>query len=252
MKIVLLGSGNVATHLGIAFKSANHEVLQVWSRTLDHARLLAENLDATFTNNLSEISPDADLYLISVSDDVISDVINAFPYSDKLLVHTSGSTGLDISDLSGVFYPLQTFSKAAAVNFSVIPIAIEGVDHDIETSLFALAKSIGSKPIILNSEQRKALHIAAVFACNFSNHLYSIANQIMENNGLDFDLIRPLINETASKVQSKLPAEVQTGPAVRNDQKILCSHLQFLQGNSTLVDLYERLSQSIINFNQKA
>jgi predicted short-subunit dehydrogenase-like oxidoreductase (DUF2520 family) len=252
MKIVLLGSGNVATHLGGAFKAANHEIIQVWSRTLDHARLLAESIEATFTDNLSEISLDADIYVVSVSDDFIADVINAFPNSGKLLVHTSGSTGLEFFGLSGVFYPLQTFSKTSPVDFSVIPIAIEGIDQETETLLFELAESISSKPLILNSEQRKALHVAAVFACNFSNHLYSIANKILENNGLDFELIRALINETALKVQSHLPAEVQTGPAVRHDQKILGRHLQFLKGNSTLADLYERLSQSIINFNQKA
>ncbi|HEY0056636.1 MAG TPA: DUF2520 domain-containing protein [Pedobacter sp.] len=252
MKIVLLGSGNVATHLGIALKLANHEVIQVWSRTLDNARLLAKSLEATFTDNLSEVSPDADIYMASVSDDYIADIISAFAIPDKLLVHTSGSTGLDISGLSGVFYPLQTFTKTSSVDFSVIPIAIEGVNQEVETLLFELAESIGSKPLVLNSEQRKALHVAAVFACNFSNHLYSIANKILDNNDLNFELIRPLISETASKIQSHLPATVQTGPAVRNDQKILDNHLQFLADDSTLADLYDRLSQSIINFNQKA
>jgi predicted short-subunit dehydrogenase-like oxidoreductase (DUF2520 family) len=251
MKIVLLGSGNVATHLGRALKEANHEIIQVWSRNFEHARVLADNLGAAPVDDISVISPRADVYIISVSDDYIDDVVSAFPYSDKIIVHTSGSTGLDIPHLSGVFYPLQTFSKNSNVYFSGIPIAIEGLVPQTETLLFNLAESIGSKPLILNSEQRKALHVAAVFACNFSNHLYSLANEVLESNGLKFDLIRPLIEETAQKVQGKLPAEVQTGPAVRNDRKILDKHIHFLQDNPTLVDLYEKLSQSIINFNQK-
>jgi predicted short-subunit dehydrogenase-like oxidoreductase (DUF2520 family) len=252
MNIVLLGSGNVATHLGRAFKEAKHEIIQVWSRNLEHARILGKELVVGYTNDISSISPEADLYIVSVSDDYIADVVSAFPHPGKIIVHTSGSTDKNITGLSGVFYPLQTFSKNVSVDFSVLPIAIEAVDKPIETLLFDLASSIGSKPMNLNSDQRKALHVAAVFACNFSNHLYSIANEILEDSGLDFDLIRPLISATAQKIQNNFPVKTQTGPAVRNDQKTLQKHIQFLQHHPTLVDLYEKLSQSIINFNQKA
>ena len=252
MNIILLGSGNVATHLGKAFKSVNHKILQVWSRNFEHALVLAEELGAAYTSDISSVLPDADLYVVSVSDDHIADVVRSFPHSDKILVHTSGSTEMDIRGISGVFYPLQTFSKHAKVDFDRIPIAVEAIDQGIESCLFALAQSIGSKPFILNSEQRKALHVAAVFACNFTNHLYNVANGILQNQKLSFDLIRPLIDETARKVQNRLPSEVQTGPAIRNDQKILDKHLHFLQGDQTLADLYDKLSQSIINFNQKA
>jgi len=252
MKIVLLGSGNVATHLGKALKAAGHEIIQVWSRTLDNAKVLAQNLQSDFINDLSQINPQAEIYLIAVSDDAIRQVAADFPFKDKILAHTSGTSELAIPEISGVFYPLQTFSKQKQVDFSIIPIIIEANNSLIAGMLETLAKSLSSKVIQLNSEQRKALHIAAVFACNFSNHLYAIANTILKKNNLEFDLIKPLIAETAEKIQQNLPASVQTGPAVRNDKLTINKHLEFLKNDVLLKEIYERLSQSIINFSQKA
>lgn len=252
MKIVLLGSGNVATHLGKALSAAGHEIIQVWSRTLDNAKVLAESLKSDFINDLSGVNPNAELYLIAVSDDAIPQVAANLPFNDKILAHTSGTSELDIPGISGVFYPLQTFSKQKRVNFSIIPVAIEANSPAVADMLEHLAKSISSKVIQLNSEQRKALHIAAVFACNFSNHLYAIADTILRANNLEFDLIKPLITETAEKVQVNIPESVQTGPAVRNDKMTMNKHFEFLKNDVLLQEIYEKLSKSIINLSDRA
>lgn len=252
MKIALLGSGNVATHLGKALKDGGNTIVQVWSRNLAHAKELATNLDSSFTSSLSELTTEAEIYILSVSDDVIAEMASLFPYGDKLLVHTSGTTEINIQGISGVFYPVQTFSKQKAVDFSTIPIAIEGKEERINKLLSDLANSISKKVFSLTSEQRKVLHIAAVFACNYTNHLYAIADDILIKNNLTFDLIKPLIAETAEKVQFNPPSKVQTGPAVRQDQLTLAKHLKFLENNAELREIYQVLSQSIINFHQKA
>ncbi|WP_423148099.1 Rossmann-like and DUF2520 domain-containing protein [Rubrolithibacter danxiaensis] len=250
MKIVLLGSGNVATHLGKALKQVGHVILQVWSRSEAHAEELARELDAASSANIYDIIPDADLYIISISDDAITELAATLKLKDKLLVHTSGS--VDISVLSGVsnrigvLYPLQTFSKFKDVAFSEIPLAVEGSTPAIEEQLVKVAEQLTTKVLKLDSEKRKALHVAAVFACNFTNHLYAIANQILKEHGLSFDLIRPLIAETAAKVQAADPEAVQTGPAVRNDIRVIDKHVDFLQDHPFLKDLYEQLSKSII------
>lgn len=252
MKLVLLGSGNVATHLGKALKNAGHEIVQVWSRTLEHAKTLGEKLNTDFTINLSKITDQGEIYIIAVKDDAIREIAENFPLYNKILVHTSGTTDLNIPGVSGVLYPLQTFSKQKSVDFFKIPIAIEGLNNQISERVKSLAESVSSKVVMMTSEQRKALHVAAVFACNFSNHMYAIADKILSDNGLDFDLIKPLINETTEKIQQYHPLAVQTGPAVRRDQITLNKHLDFLKNMDDLKDIYQKLSQSIINFDQKA
>ncbi len=255
MKVVLIGSGNVATHLGKALKSAGHTILQVWSRNIQNAHELAELLNAKAISSLALLSDAADIYIISVSDDAIPSIAAAFPFSNKLLVHTSGTTGIEVlqraSQRTGVFYPLQTFSKQRPVNFQKIPVAVEGCTAEIESDLKRLAESISENVVVFDSEKRKALHVAAVFACNFTNHLYTLSKEILGASHLNFELIRPLIEETAKKVQNFYPDEVQTGPAVRNDLAIVNKHLEFLKGKPELQALYRDLSQNIINFYQK-
>lgn len=255
MKAILLGSGNVATHLGMALKNAGHKILQVWSRNIDHADELAGLLEASAVNQLEELVSDADIYIVSVTDDAIPDVITKFPFSDKLIVHTSGTTHRNVLDSkslhTGVFYPLQTFSKQREVNFRSIPIAVEGRHEKDERKLIALAETMSDKVMVLDSEQRMALHVAAVLACNFTNHLYTVAEGILAGKGLDFKLILPLIAETANKIQSLPPDKAQTGPAVRNDQLTINKHIDFLKNQPDLQQLYKLLSQNIINFYQK-
>ncbi|MEJ7694804.1 DUF2520 domain-containing protein [Daejeonella sp.] len=255
MNIVLLGSGNVATHLGRAFKMAGQTIVQVWSRDVEHARELADTLASEAISDMDDINRTADLYIIAVKDNAIRELALTLNIGDKLIVHTSGSTSLQaldgVSGHTGVFYPLQTFSKNKAVDFRQVPIAIEANNPEDLAAIRAIADRISERVTELNSAQRKALHVAAVFACNFTNHLISISQQLLEDENLDFDLLRPLIAETASKVQLYDPATVQTGPAVREDNEIINSHLEMLRDQPELQDLYRKLSQSIVNLHKQ-
>lgn len=255
MRIVLLGSGNVATHLSQALQQAGNKIIQVWSRDVRNAERLADLLQAEPIDQLEDVDPDSDLYIVSVVDDAISAVVSKLNLKEQLIVHTSGTTGIEalegVSANIGVLYPIQTFSKFKPVDFSSIPLAIEGNSDNTVRILTALSAQITNIALELNSERRRSLHVAAVFACNFSNHLYTLAKEILLKHQLDFNLIRPLIAETASKVQEFEPDEVQTGPAIRNDRGTLDKHLDFLRDNSPpLVELYDKLSKSIINHNK--
>lgn len=251
MNIILLGSGNVATHLGQALKKAGHNIFQVWSKNQVNAKKLANKLGTEVAPQLSLVNLSADIYILAVKDDAIREVAEALPIHHQLLVHTSGSTDLailkGISSSIGVFYPIQTFSKAKKIDFKKIPIAIEGNSPNTLRILSTLAQSLSEKVIEMNSTQRTTLHIAAIFACNFTNHLYHIADDILQKQHLDFDLLRSLIAETAEKVQKHNPSEMQTGPAIRGDQTILHKHLELLKNNPAVLELYQQLSQSIIH-----
>lgn len=255
MNIVLLGSGNVATHLGRAFKMAGQTIVQVWSRNPEHATELADTLAAEAISDMEDVSRSADLYIISVKDDAIRTVATSLKLDNKLIVHTSGSVGLDvldgISSRVGVFYPLQTFSKSKAVDFRQVPIAIEAREADDVAVIRSVADRLSEKVIELNSQQRKTLHVAAVFACNFTNHLYAISKDLLDKQELDFELIRPLINETADKIKLNDPQDVQTGPAVRGDQQTIETHLSMLDDQPELREIYEKLSQSIVNLHKR-
>ena len=249
MKIVLLGSGNVATHLAKALKSKGEEIVQVYSQNLDNATLLAQSIATEAIGDLNEIKQNADLYIISVKDDAIESVAKSLKHVTGLVVHTSGTTDINILSSqvkkAGVFYPLQTFSKNKEVSFENIPLCIEANDENQLTILKNLAAKMSREVHELNGEKRKVLHLAAVFACNFPNHLYALANKILNQNGLDFDIIRTLIAETADKVMSNLPENVQTGPAIRADENTLNKHLSMLTDMPELQNIYQTLSNSI-------
>lgn len=249
MKIVLLGSGNVATHLAKALKAKDEEIVQVYSYNPANAKALADLVGSKSTADLTEINPDADLYIISVKDDAIEQVAIELKGVKGLVVHTSGTTDIGILSAnvkqSGVFYPLQTFSKGRDVSFENIPLCIEANNKNNLDVLRNLASKISRQVYELGGDKRKVLHLAAVFACNFSNHLYALANQILQQNNLDFEIIRPLIAETADKVMSNLPDQVQTGPAIRADETTLNKHLSMLNTMPELQNIYQTLSNSI-------
>jgi predicted short-subunit dehydrogenase-like oxidoreductase (DUF2520 family) len=250
MRIVCLGSGNVATHMALAFKSAGAELLQIWSKTLSHAEVLAGQTGATATDKLKDIDRNADLYIIAVKDDAIVEIAETLKGIEGLIVHTSGATSIDVfkPDVTkhfGVLYPLQTFSKSKTVDFSKIPLCIEAGTAETQVLLKEIAKAISPLIYEVSSADRKLLHLAAVFACNFTNHLYHLGQEILQQNQLSFDLLRPLILETAEKVQTALPYDVQTGPAVRNDKQTLEKHLELLQNMPELAEIYKTLSKSI-------
>jgi predicted short-subunit dehydrogenase-like oxidoreductase (DUF2520 family) len=250
MRITIIGSGNVATHLAAAFKNAGHVIVQVYSRDLQNASLLAYHVRADAINDFNKINPETDLFVIAVKDDAIETVASELAKYQKLVAHTSGATDLQAvlnhTKNAGVFYPLQTFSKTKEVDFNMVPLCIEGADEQIISQLEELAKTITQSVYHINSAERKTLHLAAVFACNFPNYLYYLAQQLLAEHELPFDLLRPLILETAQKAQDHLPIDVQTGPAIRNDEKTMAAHLQQLAEKPELQQLYKLLSQGII------
>jgi len=248
--IALIGAGNVATHLGKALTASGCNIVQIYGRTEEPARQLADKLSATFTIDISNISKDADIYIIAVKDEAIEDITDQINISDKLIVHTSGSISMDVlkkaSGNYGVLYPLQTFSKNAEINFKMVPVCIEANTGLNENSLLSLARDISDNVHLINTQQRKLLHLAAVFACNFSNHMYSIAEDILKRENLEFEMLKPLIMETARKIEVNSPGNVQTGPAKREDRKIMDKHLEDLTGSPTYRDLYKLISKSIL------
>jgi predicted short-subunit dehydrogenase-like oxidoreductase (DUF2520 family) len=250
MRIGIIGSGNVATHLAAAFKNAGHRIVQVFSRDMHNAALLAYHVGAEAIDNLDQINPETDLFIISVNDDVITSIARDLAKYGKLTVHTSGATDLEalssIIPKAGVFYPLQTLSKNKAVDFFTIPLCIEGADDEVTIQLEQLAQTVSNHVYRIDSGQRKILHLAAVFACNFPNYLYTVAQALLEKHEMSFEMLRPLILETAQKVQDHLPVEVQTGPAVRNDKSTMTAHLQMLNNEPQLKTIYTLLSQAII------
>ena len=250
MRITLIGSGNVATHLAAALKNAGHRLVQVYSPNMHHAALLAYHVGATAIDSLKDIDSETDIFIIAVKDDVIAAVVAPLAPLGKLIVHTSGAVALQaltsFGPNAGVFYPLQTFSKTKEVYFLEVPMCIEGADEGIAKTLEQLAQSISNKVYRVNSAQRKVLHLAAVFACNFTNHLYAVAEGLLKVHDMDFDMLRPLILETADKISEHSPANVQTGPAVRKDEQTMQAHLQMLDGEEGLQGIYLLLSQDII------
>ncbi|TWI96724.1 putative short-subunit dehydrogenase-like oxidoreductase (DUF2520 family) [Mucilaginibacter frigoritolerans] len=257
MRITIIGSGNVATHFAAAFKNAGHRIVQVYSRHMQHAALLAYHVGAEAIDDLTLVSGETDLFVISIKDEAIGITAEKLAPFNKLIVHTSGATHMEavqaFTPWAGVFYPLQTLSKTKEVDFRTVPLCIEGADEQITRQLIELAQTISNNVYRVNSAQRKVLHLAAVFACNFPNYLYGVARQLLAENQMDFELLRPLILETAQKVQEYLPGEVQTGPAVRNDHQTMATHLGMLDDKPALKVIYELLSQQIIkNDNDKA
>lgn len=249
MKVTIVGSGNLATNLSAALKSCGKvEFAQVYSRTEDNAKKLAENLGCDFTTNASQILPGSDLYIFSLKDSCLEEVLSQVPENDGLWVHTAGSVPMEVfkpyAKRYGVFYPLQTFSKQRIVDFSRIPIFIEACDGENLSILENLGLSISSDVRVLSSEKRRNIHLAAVFACNFTNHIYALAANILEDADIPFDVLLPLIDETVSKVHQIPPREAQTGPAVRYDENVINKHLNMLS-DPMMNEIYRLLSQSI-------
>jgi len=254
-RIVMVGAGNLAWCLSSALMNAGHQVVQVFSRTSSAARELAHTLNASWTNKASDITDQGDIYILSVSDSALSHLISQIEIDSQIMVHTSGSLDIEVFTSKaknyGVLYPLQTFSKTRSVDFSEIPVIIEGNNADSEKALLTLGKQISNKVLTLNSEDRLYLHLAAVFACNFTNHFYHLASLLLEKRDLSLDLLMPLINETADKIGMIHPAKGQTGPAIRNDQNVIKKHLDLLSFSPGIRELYEVMSRSIFSFSQK-
>jgi predicted short-subunit dehydrogenase-like oxidoreductase (DUF2520 family) len=254
LAVSFIGAGNLAWHLAPALDNAGYSVKEVYSRNRRNADALVERLyDAETKADLDFSSSKSSVFIIAVSDDVIGDIAQeiALP-EDAILVHTSGSQPLSVLGYAatpnlGVFYPLQTFTKDKKVEFNSIPIFVESETAIVEKRLMAMAKEIAKNVFKINSEERKALHVAAVFAANFTNHMLYLAQEIMRENALSYEWLKPLISEMITKSLSIGPENAQTGPARRGDLATLDKHMDFLKGDETVSELYKIISQDIVD-----
>lgn len=254
MEVSVVGSGNLAWHLAPALDNVGYTIKEVYSPNAKHARALVGRLyQADLKTSLDFSDSPSKLFIIAVSDDAIKEVAQEIVLpEDSILVHTSGSQPIDILRFAatsniGVFYPLQTFSKQKKVDFKDVPIFVESDDDAISKVLMKMGKAISKKVKQISSEDRKALHVAAVFASNFSNHMLTLSKQIAENNGIDFEVLKPLIAETLTKSINIGPENAQTGPAKRGDMEILDRHLDFLKDDEAVAEIYRIVSQNIID-----
>lgn len=250
--IVFIGAGNLATNLAKALYRKGFRIVQVYSRTEESARTLAQKVEAAFTTSLEGINPSARLYIVSLKDSAFTDLLPAVVAGkgkDALMVHTAGSLPMSVwkghVNNYGVFYPMQTFSKGREVEFDRIPFFIEASTPENVELLKAIAGTLSERVYEADSEQRKSLHLAAVFTCNFTNHMYVLAAKLLEKYGLSFDIMLPLLDETARKVHELAPKEAQTGPAMRYDKNVIGNHLDMLADEPDMQTLYELISRSI-------
>ena len=254
MNVSFIGSGNLAWHLAPALDNTDYPVREVYSQTARNAEALVQRLyHAQVHPSLDFSSSASKVFIISVADDVIEDVVREIILPERaILLHTSGSRSLGVlrssaTDSVGVLYPLQTFSKHKKVDLADVPFFIESGDADTESILLNMAKGISKKVFRISSEARIGLHVAAVFASNFTNHMLAISSEIMTHNKLDFEHLKPLIAETINKSLSLGPDQSQTGPARRGDLEILDKHLEFLKDDESVAEIYKVISQHIVD-----
>ena len=249
--IVFIGAGNLATNLAKAFYRKGFRIAQVYSRTEASAKALAQLVEADYTTDPAAVKHHARMYIVALKDSALAQLLPVLTTGREqaLWVHTAGSVPMDIwSGLVGhygVFYPMQTFSKQREVDFKEIPIFVEGCTPEVSAFLKEVAATLSGKVYEADSLQRERLHLAAVFACNFTNHMYALAARLLQQNNLPFNVLLPLIDETARKVHKLSPGEAQTGPALRYDENVINHHLQMLAGEPRLQQVYRLLSQSI-------
>lgn len=248
MNIVFIGAGNLATHLAIVMHQKGMRIIQIYSHTAAHAKVLAKQIGCDSTNDLKELNPTADLYVFALKDALLNEVLAQVAPNNGLWVHTAGSIPIDIfapyTNRYGVLYPMQTFSKQRKVDFNEIPLFLEASRTEDEKMLKQIAYSITPNIQMLSSEKRRALHLAAIFACNFTNHCYALAANLLKDQDIPFEILQPLIQETANKVLSMPPHVAQTGPAIRYDQNVIEAHLASLT-DPNLKNIYQLMSESI-------
>lgn len=248
MEVVILGAGNVGQIVGALIKNAGHHIVQVYGRTPEKATELAAKLDSRPTFSFSDISNDAQLYLVALPDTATSVLYNHWHTNRGLVVHTAGSVPKNVlnavSNNYGVLYPLQSI-RAPHIPNADIPFLVDANTPDDLALLTDFASTISSVVRHCSDEDRLHLHFSAVLVNNFTNHLYKLAADFCQQHGLDFDLLYPLILETANRVTQNPPDNLQTGPAIRNDSNTINRHLELLKNNPTLAALYQMLSESI-------
>lgn len=248
--ITFIGAGNVATHLAKALFNEDFEIEQVYSNNINNALALADEVNSIAIDNIINLNSNSDLYIVAIKDDAIESVLQQITDKNIFIVHTSGSIPISAFEQTGftnygIFYPLQTFSKSKTINLLEVPFCIEA--NNQECLLIELANMLSNSVHLVNSEQRKKLHLAAVFACNFTNHMYTIAEDLCIKNNVNFNILKPLIQETADKITLNHAKDVQTGPAIRNDVKIIQHHIEQLEDLKNYQEIYRLITQNIQN-----
>jgi len=249
MNITLIGAGRLAYQLGKSLSKAGHKITEVYSRTETSAKALADLLETTYCCDLSKVSRDSDVYVFALKDSALEQVASQIcpTIGEALAIHTAGSMPMELfkgkARHYGVLYPMQTFSKERNVDFTDIPCFIEASDEASESKIRQMLEGVSQLIIKMDTDRRKKLHLAAVFACNFSNHCYAMAEKILKSEGIDFNVMLPLIDETARKVHDLSPAKAQTGPAVRWDENVIQNQSNQLEGIDR--DIYMLMSESI-------
>lgn len=249
MRVVIIGSGNVATVMGRIMNKSRHQVVQVVSRNIDHAKALADELHCLYSGSSDTVDKNADVYIVAVSDSALYELNKSFHIGNKLILHTAGSVPKDvlknISVNYGVLYPLQSLRKEMEYQED-IPFLVDGNSDETITLAEDFAKTLSGKVAKASDEERLKLHVAAVIVSNFTNHLYALAEEFCEKENIDFKLLAPLIKETAERTEHHSPASVQTGPAIRNDVFTLDKHLRLLANYPRLKYIYLKLTDSIM------
>lgn len=255
MNVVMVGAGNLATHLAKALYASGYNIAQVYSRTEASAKELAMQVEADYTTSIEQLNAEAATYICALKDDALLQLIPCLAKvnPNALWLHTAGSIPMQVweghAERYGVIYPLQTFSKHREVDFKQIPLFVEVKHEGDEAIIDYMAHRLTDKVYRATSEQRKHLHLAAVFACNFTNHMYALAEELLTKWGMPFEALLPLIDETAHKAHYMKPKQAQTGPAVRGDKEVMDKHLQMLTDIPHLQRIYKQISESIATLN---
>jgi predicted short-subunit dehydrogenase-like oxidoreductase (DUF2520 family) len=248
-KTIIVGAGKLAWHLGPALKNAGFRIIQVYSRTLSSSAAFGLHLDVPWTTDVNMLKEDAELVIFCITDKALEGLLTQILLNDVFMIHTAGSLPSNVfenwtSDF-GVLYPLMTFTKTRSIDFRTVPVCIEANNQENEDRLKNIAEKISDNVSVVNFENRKILHMAAIFACNFTNHMYRFAYDILALQEFDFGILKPLIIETAKKVLEMSPHEAQTGPASRHDKNILTVHQLMLQDQPEWQKIYTFVSESI-------
>ncbi len=250
MKISIIGTGNVATHIGVALKNAGHTIADVTGRNADAANELAALLNAKANFDITNTDADAEIILLCVKDDAIAEVASLLPFSEKIIAHTSGFRSYNLLAAAGnnigIFYPLQTMKKEVAFDFKNVPMLVEGSNETTSAMLHQLASDISESVHPVNELQRQYIHVAAVFANNFTNHLWELAEQILLEQNLNLDVLRPLIARSAENIATHSPSQLRTGPAARGDFFTIDAHLNLLHNEAEMTKVYRVLTESIL------
>lgn len=253
-RVVVIGGGNVAESISLALHQRGINLIQICARNSSQAERIAQMVGCNFCDDFSAVA-EADIYIISVSDNALESVSSELNIGNSIVVHTAGSCNMTLLSKHknyGVFYPLQTFTQGRSVDFREIPIFIEANQDNTLKSIRELAQQLSNSVYDADSAYRTKLHIAAVFACNFTNHMYALADTYLRSENISFELLKPLIQETTNKLlESDNPTSNQTGPAVRNDLNTMERHRLILKSNESLINIYNKLSNSIWEISKK-